>query len=196
MKVGPLLIVTLMGWLCSCQSEVGPNELKRYLDNPDNGLSINISDSVLNFRLSWIPSELQAYRYMLSFPEDSSDRKTLESEYQKSTCFQFIIGFNEAGASALDFIKLNENYVNFKLKDDFKFVDLSNHDTLGCSMMNLEQSSHLKNKLSYELVFPTNLQEVKGDFAILYQGLLTENKEYPFVFSSNDINSIPELKYP
>lgn len=173
--------------LMSCQKDLTLEEYSAYISNPENGLRIN--QNLGDFELSAM------FEPSVYFTKKQNGDLTLD-EVSQFEHFQFRIKLNSGGnilmykETQLQNEVTRINHFGFMGHQDFHI--LTAQDTFDCKLAHFSRNYNLSPTIDLSLAFdaiPKN-----DDWQLIYNDQQFNLGRIKFLFKSNDLENIPELK--
>lgn len=198
-----LLFIILLFFIVSCsKKELDPIKYIQWVENEQNGLSIDKEIGDLIFNVQYQPLDYVILRQNQKTSIDSESYKKIKGEVEGLLYFNFSISTIKDqksplyyNISAAEEYQYRVSYFSFEVSNDFKLV-IAN-DSLPCVLHHFERTYNIIPKVTFVLAFekPENFSEesLRNDFQFIYNDKIFDVGKIQIKLENKKIRRIPKL---
>jgi hypothetical protein len=174
-KTGWILLILM----ASCTQRNAEEQLKSFVDDPDNKITQRITVGKTGVVVKFLPTSYRSLIGQTSFTGDDKDR-----------FYHFDVTFNSNTNEKPAKEKLL--YLDFDMQKDFVLL-VNDKDSVGPAICQKIENG-IAGCYEYQVVFEKNGNERWDEFTLLYNDKIFGTGTTAFVYKENDIQKIPGLK--
>ena len=199
MKAYNLLFLSLLFLACfsSCEQEMLPGELVRYVTAPENGLRQIKNVGAFELDLQYKPMAYVIANEFRSNELEESKYAKRQKELEGLEYYNLKIKVNKEGENITTFQVHNQDqqqnrlyYLSYELKNDLRMVQ--GRDTVAPALYHFERTYDVSSHRTFVLAFPKS--EEKGDRTLIVNSQEIGTGPIKIKIKEHAINNTPSIK--